>query len=189
MEFRVVLPLSGVPDTTLPTDLRPVAGPLPAVSPAGLPTRQLLLFEGADGFGRLQPMLGTTALGKLNWFAPITENPAVGAAEVWEIFNTTADAHPIHIHEILFRIVDRQRFTATQDPATAALTGIRLRGRAAPPARYEAGYKDTAIMYPGEVTRIVAIFERAGLFVWHCHILEHEDHEMMRPYHIGPVPG
>jgi spore coat protein A, manganese oxidase len=46
--------------------------------------------------------------------------------------------------------------------------------------------KDTVIAHPGEITRVNATFDRGGLFVWHCHIVEHEDHEMMRPYRIGP---
>jgi bilirubin oxidase len=48
----------------------------------------------------------------------------------------------------------------------------------------ERGLKDTVIAYPGEVTRVKARFDRAGLFVWHCHILEHEDNEMMRPLRV-----
>ena len=43
------------------------------------------------------------------------------------------------------------------------------------------------IAYPGEVTRIRAQFKKSGQFVWHCHIVEHEDNEMMRPYRIGPA--
>jgi len=53
------------------------------------------------------------------------------------------------------------------------------------PEVWETGYKDTVIAYPGEVTRVKAIFPLEGLFVWHCHILEHEDNEMMRPYCVG----
>ncbi|MCS7259945.1 MAG: multicopper oxidase domain-containing protein, partial [Anaerolineae bacterium] len=56
------------------------------------------------------------------------------------------------------------------------------------PHPWEAGYKDTVIAYPGQVTRIKAKFDIEGLFVWHCHILEHEDNEMMRPYYVGPIP-
>ena len=51
---------------------------------------------------------------------------------------------------------------------------------------WESGFKDTVIAYPGEVTRIKARFDTPGTFVWHCHIVEHEDNEMMRPYRIGP---
>jgi FtsP/CotA-like multicopper oxidase with cupredoxin domain len=110
------------------------------------------------------------------WADAITENPALGATEVWEIYNYTMDAHPIHVHEVMFEVVDRQPF----DMATGAL-GPR---RAPEPA--ERGLKDTVIAYPGEITRIKATFDLPGLYVWHCHIVEHEDNEMMRPFRIGP---
>jgi FtsP/CotA-like multicopper oxidase with cupredoxin domain len=61
-------------------------------------------------------------------------------------------------------------------------------GRARPPEPYERGFKDTVIANPGEVTRVKALFDLPGLYVWHCHIVEHEDNEMMRPYHVGPPP-
>ena len=48
----------------------------------------------------------------------------------------------------------------------------------------ETGFKDTVIAFPGEITRIKAKFDLEGLYVWHCHILEHEDNEMMRPYEV-----
>jgi spore coat protein A len=58
-------------------------------------------------------------------------------------------------------------------------------GLARPPEIWETGLKDTVIAYPGEITRVKARFDIAGLFVWHCHILEHEDNEMMRPLCVG----
>jgi len=67
---------------------------------------------------------------------------------------------------------------------------LQLDGNVAPPEPWETGVKDTVIAYPGQVTRVRATFDRAGQYVWHCHIVEHEDNEMMRPYRIGPVqPG
>jgi bilirubin oxidase len=108
----------------------------------------------------------------LHWEDAITENPALGAIEVWELHNFTEDAHPIHIHEVQFQIVDRQPFD----------------GQARPPEPGETGLKDTVIAYPGEITRVKALFDLPGLYVWHCHIVEHEDNEMMRPYFIGPLP-
>jgi spore coat protein A len=99
------------------------------------------------------------------------------------------DAHPIHLHLVAFQILDRQNFSATQDPVTGALTNVKKKGRAKTPSAEEAGWKDTAIMYPGEVTRVIAKFDKLGRYVWHCHILSHEDHEMMRPYEvIAPLP-
>jgi len=98
----------------------------------------------------------------------VTEAPAVGATEVWEIHNFTVDAHPIHVHVVQFQVVNRQPFGG----ATRA------------PESWETGFKDTVIAYPGEITRLKANFDIAGRFVWHCHIVEHEDNEMMRPYNV-----
>jgi FtsP/CotA-like multicopper oxidase with cupredoxin domain len=124
-------------------------------------------------FGPTEADLGTlkrSGRGRpLGWDEPPTENPALGAIEVWEIHNFTADSHPIHIHEVTFEVVGRQPFDGARRPAES----------------WEAGRKDTVIANPGEITRVKAHFNRPGLFVWHCHILEHEDNEMMRPYRIG----
>jgi spore coat protein A len=148
------------------------------------PTRRLLLFEGEDEFGRINPMLGTADQGALHWEMPITENPMLDDVEVWEIYNTTEDAHPIHLHLVSFQVIDRQKFRAHQ-AEDGSLTNIRLVGRSRKPAANEAGWKDTVQMFPGEVTRIIAKFDREGLYVWHCHILSHEDNDMMRPYCVG----
>jgi FtsP/CotA-like multicopper oxidase with cupredoxin domain len=58
-------------------------------------------------------------------------------------------------------------------------------GALRPPEAWETGGKDTVIAYPGEITRVQSTFDIPGLYVWHCHILEHEDNEMMRPYCVG----
>jgi FtsP/CotA-like multicopper oxidase with cupredoxin domain len=108
---------------------------------------------------------------------------AAGDTEVWEIYNFTADAHPIHIHLVQFQVVDRQAL-ATDAEGMATQPAI-LVGLPRPPEVWETGFKDTVIAYPGEVTRVRATFPLNGLFVWHCHILEHEDNEMMRPYCVG----
>src|SRR5690606_16378442 len=100
----------------------------------------------------------------------VTENPAVGDVEVWEFHNHTVDAHPMHIHEVMFEVVGREPF----------------RGPARGPYPWARGRKDTVIAPPQQVTRVKARFDLAGRYVWHCHILEHEDNEMMRPYRIGP---
>jgi FtsP/CotA-like multicopper oxidase with cupredoxin domain len=115
---------------------------------------------------------------------PVTENPAVGDTEVWALYNTTGDAHPMHVHEVVFEVVNREGLMLDQngDPVQP----LQLDGNVRPPEPWETGYKDTVIAYPGEVTRIRAQFNTPGQFVWHCHIVEHEDNEMMRPYRIGP---
>jgi FtsP/CotA-like multicopper oxidase with cupredoxin domain len=197
MQFRVV-PAAEVDDSTPPQFLQ-----LPAITPlpAEMLTRQLALIEKADdGFdeqgeeieGPFEALLGTLADGvptEREWMDPVTENPSVGATEVWEIYNTTADAHPMHIHEIAFAVVNRQRLVLAENQEDV-LQPIQLDGSPLLPEPGETGFKDTVIAYPGQVTRVRAQFETAGQFVWHCHIVEHEDNEMMRPYRIGPrQPG
>lgn len=185
MAFEVSLPLSPVPDAQMPATLNTIQkyNPLSAAR-----TRKLLLFEGIDEFGRLQPLLGTVQEGKKLWHDAITENPMVNDIEIWEVYNTTPDAHPIHLHLVAFQLINREDFTATQDPNTGALTNIVLSGTPSDPAANEDGWKDTAQMFPGQVTRLIAKFDRKGEYVWHCHILSHEDHEMMRPYYVGRMP-
>jgi FtsP/CotA-like multicopper oxidase with cupredoxin domain len=130
----------------------------------------------AEVFGPTEALLGTLnpdgSGNPLPWSDNITENPAPGATETWEMHNFTADAHPIHIHLVKFEVVNRED------------TAGNVRG----PEPGETGFKDTVIAYPGEITRVKAKYDLAGFYVWHCHIVEHEDNEMMRPYHIGPIP-
>ncbi len=161
--------------------------------------RQLVLFEGMDEYGRLMPMLGTLADGSLTWSDQITENPGLNDVEEWEVYNATGDAHPIHLHLVSFLIKNRQEFTGTVADKThyshagEEITGGKLtfssHGASRDPEDNEKGWKDTAVMLPGEVTRVIAKFDRPGRYVWHCHILSHEDHEMMRPFHVGPIPA
>jgi FtsP/CotA-like multicopper oxidase with cupredoxin domain len=108
------------------------------------------------------------------WDDPLVTTPDFGALETWELYNTTVDAHPIHVHLVKFQVVNRE-----------------VIGSAAPrpPEPWEMGWKDTVIAYPGEVTRVKATFDIAGLYVWHCHILSHEDNEMMVPYCVKNPDG
>jgi len=197
MQFRVVPAVA--PDPTTP----PQFLTLPAIVP--LPpettTRQLGLFEKA-GFGvdadhnvvegPIEAQLGNIvdglAVPRIGMDA-VTENPAVGATEVWEYYNTTADAHPMHIHEITFEVVNRQGLVL--DPDTGeVIQPVHLDGSPTPPEPWENGLKDTVVAYPGQVTRVKVQFKTPGQYVWHCHIVEHEDNEMMRPFRIGPEqPG
>jgi spore coat protein A len=113
----------------------------------------------------------------------VTENPGVEEIETWEFYNATADAHPIHIHEIVFEVVNRQAIDMDEMSGTIA---VRPGSQPTDPEPWEKGLKDTVIAYPGQVTRVRGRFDTPGQFVWHCHIVEHEDNEMMRPYRIGP---
>ncbi|HSF30218.1 MAG TPA: multicopper oxidase domain-containing protein, partial [Candidatus Tectomicrobia bacterium] len=195
MEFRVVGRVA--PDPTTPPEflVLPPITPLPAATV----TRRLALleelssdFEDAPAETRLGTVAGDPNAGLGNWTAlkwedSVTENPAVGATEVWELYNATEDAHPIHIHEIVFEVVNRQAIFVDEGDQTVE---VNTDSPPTPPEPGETGFKDTVIAYPGEVTRVRAQFNTPGQFVWHCHIVEHEDNEMMRPYRIGPVqPG
>jgi spore coat protein A, manganese oxidase len=203
MEFRVKGEI-GVSelaeDFNSSTDLRPLLPAIPNLAAHDADnTRGLVLFEGFDNFGRLQPLLGTIEDGTLTWADAITENPKLNDTEVWEIYNTTEDAHPIHLHLVTFKIINREDFNYNLRPvpliqhnstigqgAIAEVTA--LAGNETGPEAWENGWKDTVVMNPGQVTRIIANFDRRGRYVWHCHILSHEDHEMMRPFHVGPLP-
>jgi FtsP/CotA-like multicopper oxidase with cupredoxin domain len=187
MQFNIGPALSA--DLTTP----PQFLTLPALVPLPAPktTRRLALLEHMSMFwdGPAEAMLGTVdADGNPTpsmWVDAVTENPAVGDTEVWELYNFTADAHPMHVHEVAFEVVDRQALVTNDDGET--VPPATLIGDPRPAEAWESGRKDTVIAYPGEVTRIRARFDKAGQFVWHCHIVEHEDNEMMRPYRIGPV--
>ncbi|PLY03067.1 MAG: copper oxidase [Desulfuromonas sp.] len=118
----------------------------------------------------------------LMWKDPITENPQVGDTENWDFYNLTVDVHPIHMHLVRYQIQHRQLF----DPLSPTFAPI---GPQVPPLANELGYKDTVLSYPGEITRVKATFDLPGLYVWHCHIVEHEDNEMMRPFFVGAKPA
>jgi spore coat protein A, manganese oxidase len=176
MQFRVGA--QRVADSSaLPATLRAV--PRLAESAAIL-TRRLTLDENISGKGESQGML----LNKTPWHAPITEKPLLGSTEIWELVNLTEDAHPIHLHMVKFQILDRRPFESFQYRTAGTL---RFLADASPPDRNELGWKDTVRVNSGTVTRIIVPFHGyAGRYVWHCHILEHEDNEMMRPYEILP---
>lgn len=203
MAFDITQPLDqNVPDVFDPTVI--TFGPN-----IGTPTktRRVALFEGTDEHGRLQPLLGVAeptidvsnnqVNGAISWHSPTTENPELNTIEEWEIYNTTPDAHPIHLHLVHFEILNRQKFKANlivqpvmqhngASGSAFAMANIKLQGKASPPAGVELAPKDMVTAYPGEVTRIKAKFDKPGRYVWHCHILSHEDHEMMRVLHVGP---
>jgi spore coat protein A len=244
--------------------------------------RQLVLVEVAGPGGPVEVLLnnttytgrreGTTEIAGGSGARPdgagnyATEQPRLGATEVWEILNLTQDAHPIHLHLIQFQLRNRQAVTSTTDADGSALFPYRdtydakfpggkyaglqadnstwgpvtytaatyipgfgppqpyatpnadgavggnpafkpfLTGPIIVPEASEVGWKDTIKAYPGQVTRIVARWTpqetpigSAGPgqnafpfdptsgpgYVWHCHILDHEDNEMMRP--LKPV--
>jgi spore coat protein A len=220
-------------------------------------TRELVLVEVMGPAGPLEVLVNNTGWNGLraDGITPvnggmlvqdnyITEFPKEGETEVWEIVNTTADSHPIHLHGVQYQILNRQAFnlntfrkaydalfpggvfvpnygsplpySPTDTGYNQALQGGKyggnpdvnpyLKGAATPPLTYEWGWKDTAIMHPGEVTRIAVRFApyayndfnpyfpynpsaEDGYYVWHCHITDHEDNDMMRPDQFVPNPA
>lgn len=195
MQFRVV-PSPGRDLSTPPMDLvlPIIASPGPAdyVRAVSLNEKEsetvrvsgneygdvVLNCRNGETFGPTEALLGrVNSDGKgepLGWGEKITEDPRSGDTEVWEIHNFTEDAHPIHVHLVQFQVLEREVLQST----------VELPGTIRPPDPWETGFKDTVIAFPGEIMRIKAKFDSPGLFVWHCHILEHEDNEMMRPYRI-----
>ena len=116
--------------------------------------------------------------------------------EIWQILNLTGDTHPIHFHLVNVQIISRQPFkVSSYNGGVPTLLGVPV-----PPNPYEQGWKETVRMNPGEVTNVYVPFQlptvpftipaspRTGghEYVWHCHILEHEEHDMMRPLVVTP---
>ena len=187
--FLVLPPIVPLPPET-------VTRPLALIEKMGMGTDR----HGTMVEGPVEALLGTVGPDVLDphtpdgiwtertWMEPVTENPAVGATEVWEFYNTTGDAHPMHVHEVAFEVVGREGLVTDDDGEV--VQPVVLDGEITPPEPWETGFKDTVIAYPGQVTRVRAQFKVAGQYVWHCHIVEHEDNEMMRPFRIGPEqPG
>jgi spore coat protein A len=234
MKFVVGTTISGAPD--LPNSIKPgfdlttVAAPVPwnseplltTVSPLGVVTPSVPvtrtiavgLFEGFDLYGRLEQFVGPVLSGGIPYdisgLAP-EELHYQGDVEIWEVYNTTADVHPMHFHLYNAQVINRQAFLVPGDGGTA--------GTVRNPLADEYGFKETIKCWPGEILRFIV---RVGVppildfqgniipcptsprgnplgqpfdvyntneYVWHCHILEHEEHDMMRPLCVSPIPG
>jgi spore coat protein A, manganese oxidase len=174
MQFRVSE--TKVPDTSsLPNALRPV----PRIPESqAVQTRLLTLDEYVNKAGNPVMLL----LNASHWKAPITEKPVLGSTEIWSLINPTNDTHPIHLHLVRFQILDRQPYEPWLFQTKRELHFV---GPSEPPDPNEAGWKDTVQAHSRMVTRIIVPFVGfSGRYVWHCHILEHEDNEMMRPYEV-----
>jgi spore coat protein A len=145
---------------------------------AATTTRTLALYEYKDIVERPMIML----INRKHWHEPVTETPKLNSIEIWEFVNLTEDTHPMHLHLVRFQILDRRPFyTSTyrlnQQP--------HFTGPAVPPDANELGWKDTVQCPGGTVTRIIVRFEGfTGKYLYHCHILEHESNDMMRPFEV-----
>jgi spore coat protein A len=179
IEFRVGPKTATSVSVALPAKFRE---PLRLDPATATRTRRLTLNENMDGIQRSMGML----LNNTPWHAPVTEKPVLGTTEIWELVNLTEDSHPIHLHLVRFQILDRRPFDTFEFMSKGT---VRYFGPAIPPEEHEAGWKDTVRVDSATVTRIIVPFEGyAGRYVWHCHLLEHEDNEMMRPYEVLAAP-
>jgi spore coat protein A len=174
MQFRVSSSKVSDP-SSLPAQLRPVAR---RPESEATNTRLLTLdeYEGKADESLLLLLNGSY------WHDPVTEKPALNSTEIWSFLNPTDDTHPIHLHTVRFQILDRQRYDAW---TYGTKKELHLLGERIPPGPGEDGWKDVVRVSPKMVTRIIVNFDSyPGRYVWHCHTLEHEDNEMMRPYEI-----
>ena len=171
--------------------------------------RNLTLNEDYDDYGRLIQRLGTTTQNGLNnqgnptWARNYVDSPTEvvnqGTTEIWHIFNLTGDTHPMHFHLVNVQVLWRAPFDATTPNFTAI-------GQHRPPDLNESGWKETVRVNPGEVAAVIMKFDvprvpfnvpvspriqnsygiKGYEYIWHCHILEHEEHDMMRPLIVKP---
>jgi len=212
MQFRVTSNIGWT--TPLPTTLRttPITryAATQATGNGGIP-RRVTLVENLNALG--SPLMALLNNRSFDENAANVDNAHVrtNTLEQWDIINTTVDAHPIHLHFTQFQILNRQKFNsagyflaaygAQPLPVGAGtvppppVTGF-LKGTPVAPAANELGWKDTVVAMPGEVTRILVPFganaggqtaftaSHTGSYVWHCHILEHEDNDMMQRFVI-----
>jgi spore coat protein A len=186
MLFKVTKTLAG-PDTS---ELPAALAPFEHLDPSMAVRERVLSINEMD-----RPSDGYTMMGMLDgkhWNDPVTEDPKAGSMEIWSMANTTGDVHPMHLHLVRFQVLDRRPFDVKSFVATG---NLRYTGRPLPPeANERPAWKDTIKTYPGYVTRVIQRFDlppgtpispgQRFRYVWHCHILEHEDNEMMRPYDV-----
>jgi spore coat protein A len=112
----------------------------------------------------------------------VTELPVIGATEVWSFINRSGVTHPMHLHHSDFQVLDRQAFAEVNGT-------VQPFGSPVPPPAHEAGWKDTVQVGPNEIVRVIIRFDDyQGEYPYHCHIVEHEDHEMMRAFQVVPEP-
>jgi FtsP/CotA-like multicopper oxidase with cupredoxin domain len=173
MKF-VVVPGGGAHTASLPATLR-AAAPIPPAE--AVQTRTLELYKVPDECtGQRWSING------LRW-EDITEFPVLGTTEIWRFVNRSGFVHPMHMHLVQFQVLDRQPFVLVDGVVTPT-------GPAVPPDSVGAGWKDTAPVAPLEILRVIARFEHyTGKYAYHCHILEHEEHEMMRQFEVVSSTG
>ena len=197
----------------------------PLIKPiATTPVRQrfLTLVEISTAAGPQAVLLNYVYWDEAEKHLELMERPKVDTVEQWNIINLQPIAHPMHLHLVLFQILNRQKIDTVRYQKAYLATGPRTVlthhainptvpasypppdptqfaiGPARPPAPNEAGWKDTVLVNPGEVIRLIVPFGAqaaenlpfgnsfTGPYVWHCHMIDHEDNEMMLPFEVVP---
>lgn len=201
MKFNVVAPPESL--TLADYDIPKTLSPKVKISTENAIRKTLTLTENDDDEGNPTG----SYLNGLKWMDSVTDIPELGTTEVWEIINLTADAHPLHIHLVFFIMKSQQAFdtdgynamNCTLDKEfgdSKSCFTEDVRG----PLKDHKGWKDTAVVYPGKVTKFVVRWTTQTAepfsfdattgpgYVWHCHILDHEDNDMMRPVKVVNPP-
>lgn len=200
MVFNVTVPFNpAVPDTLDPSligaagqrGLRP-APIAPLTDTVGATPKKLYLAERSGAYGRPQ-----MTINGIDFMQAISELTKLNDTETWEFYNLTPDAHPMHLHLVAFQVIDRQGLIdpltglpylppkgrlAINTPVAPATVVLDPAGPTSPAPNEVNAWKDTIYVPPGMVTRVRAKFDIPGLYVYHCHILTHEENSMMRPY-------
>lgn len=200
MRIDVVKKLSSR-DKTKPPAALSLLTVRPLTPTPSAPMRQIILKETmVDTPNGERPT--EVRLNQRYFFEPVEEKPIVGQTEIWQCINLTGDAHPMHMHLVKFQVYNRQAFNVDKYETdylawiAKGRTGAQpdvskyLIGDPIPSSPEEKGWKDTVKAYPGQVTRVICTFdvppgtELPADYVYHCHILEHEENEMMRPFQV-----
>lgn len=180
--FKAKKPFNtAMPDALAPP---PVLRHKPFVMPTNLSSllvRKIVAYDVLDmKMNRIRRELGTDDGGAMSFVdkAGITETPLLNSMEIWEFYNPTGETHPLHMHQTMFRVISRHDISYTNGRHYVGPTSLTVLDN-------ERGAKDTVRVDPSTVVRVLAYFDLPGLYVYHCHTLEHEDYDMMRPMCVG----
>lgn len=215
LQFRVVKPLSEPDTSRIPDVIHENPLTAEDLANRSVRTRRITLDirpeQPAPGMKFDTDHHLFAILNMMNFDEPVTENPRAGDVETWEFLNLTGVAHPMHVHLLDFLVLNRTRFrdfkgsdptyvpggvanyildrrNGTLKDLSAYLDATPSGTR--PPQANETGPKDVVHAAPWTVTRVVMQWPTNEIFfgpyVYHCHILDHEDNDMMRPLELRP---
>jgi spore coat protein A len=175
MEFRVGKQATSTGNNAVPHTLRTIHR---TPESEAVQTRTIKLHEIDDELKRPMSML----INRKHWHEPTTEFPKLNTTEIWEFVNLTEDTHPMHLHMVRFQVLDRRVIDQMEYLRN---NNRRYIADVAAPDPGEMGWKDVVLCPPSTVTRIIVKFEGyPGKYLYHCHILEHEANDMMRPFEV-----